>query len=467
MVKCLNPVIYRVGLFYVIFLSTFKMKKLYISFIFRLLTGFSLSVSAQDTTTLKLSLERACTLAVDSNIQIINARIEIEKSHFHEMELKSKLYPTLEGYSNLNYYYAIPKMMMPGEMFGESGEIAMEIGTKFDWSSGFKASLSLFNLSNYTSIKLAKSMNSMNGLSLEQKKEEILYQVHQVYYLCQSTDAQIVFLNKNMENTDKLISILENQIKQGAIRRIDYSKLTVTKNNLQTQIDNLAKLKLQQMNILKFITGLDKNTQVELTDSLSEQDIKIYSSPDLTARNDIKLLDNQIEVAQLNKKSISQSYLPTLSATGQFYYQGQQNKFNFFDGRDKFFKVGFIGLSLNIPIFDGFEKRYKTKQYKSEIAQLQNTKAYTLNSLQKDYSNALAEYNNSQKAIQRQTGNIKVAEENYSVCFQQYKQQTLLLSELIMAENSLTDARLNYLDALLQLKNAELELKKLNGELTK
>ena len=113
MVKCLNPVIYRVGLFYVIFLSIFKMKKLYISFIFSLLTGFSLSVSAQDTTPLKLSLERACTLAVDSNIQIINARIEIEKSHFHEMELKSKLYPTLEGYSNLNYYYAIPKMMMP------------------------------------------------------------------------------------------------------------------------------------------------------------------------------------------------------------------------------------------------------------------------------------------------------------------------------------------------------------------
>ncbi len=443
------------------------MKKLYIPLIFNLLIGIHSSVLAQDTTPLKLSLNRACTLAIDSNIQIVNARIEIEKSHFHEMESKSKLYPTLDGYSNFNYYYAIPKMMMPGEMFGESGEIAMEIGTKFDWSSGFKASLSLFNLSNYTAIQLAKSLKSMNGLSLEQKKEEILYQVHQVYYLCQSTDAQIVFLNKNMENTDRLLYILDNQIKQGAIRKIDYSKLTVTKNNLQTQIDNLAKLKLQQTNLLKFIVGLDKNAQVELTDSLSEQDIKIYRSPDLTRRNDIKLLDNQIEVAQLNKKSINQSYLPTLSATGELYYQGQQNKFNFFDNKDKFFKVGFIGLSLNIPIFDGFEKRYKIKQYKSEIAQLQNTKEYTLNSLQKDYSNAVAEYNNSLKAIERQAGNIKVAEENYTVCFQQYKQQTLLLSELILAENSLTDARLTYVDALLQLKNAELELKKLNGELTK
>ena len=443
------------------------MKKLYILLIFNLLAGASSSIFAQETAPLELSLNRACTLAIDSNIQVVNARIEIEKSHFHEMESKSKLYPTLDGYSNFNYYYAIPKMMMPGEMFGESGEIAMEIGTKFDWSSGFKASLSLFNLSNYTAIQLAKSLKNMNGLSLEQKKEEILYQVHQVYYLCQSTDAQIVFLNKNMENTDKLLYILDNQMKQGAIRKIDYSKLTVTKNNLQTQIDNLAKLKLQQTNLLKFIVGLDKNAQVELTDSLSEQNIMIYASPDLTRRNDIKLLENQIEVAQLNKKSISQSYLPTLSATGELYYQGQQNKFNFFDSKDKFFKVGFIGLSLNIPIFDGFEKRYKIKQYKSEIAQLQNTKEHTFNSLQKDFSNAVAEYNNSMKTIKRQVGNIKVAEENYTVCFQQYKQQTLLLSELILAENSLTDARLTYVDALLQLKNAELELKKLNGDLTK
>jgi outer membrane protein TolC len=444
-----------------------KMKKLYIYLIFSLLLGTTSSTFAQVTTSLKLSLNRACILAVDSNIQIINARIEIEKSHFHEMESKSKLYPTLDGYSNFNYYYAIPKMMMPGEMFGESGEIAMEIGSKFDWSSGFKASLSLFNLSNYTAIQLAKSLESMNGISLEQKKEEILYQVHQVYYLCQSTDAQIVFLNKNMENTDRLLYILDNQIKQGTVRKIDYSKLTVTKNNLQTQIDNLTKLKVQQTNLLKFIVGIDKSAQVELIDSLREADIKIYHSPDLSGQNDIKLIESQIKVAQLNKKSVSQSYLPTLSVTGELYYQGQQNKLNFFDSKDKFFKVGFIGLSLNIPIFDGFEKHYKIKQYKSEIVQLQNTKEYTLNSLQKDYSNAVAEYNNSLKAIERQAGNIKVAEENYNVCFQQYKQQTLLLSELILAENSLTDARLTYVNALLQLKNAELELKKINGELLK
>lgn len=255
----------------------------------------------------------------------------------------------------------------------------------------------------------------MGGLSLDQKKEEILYQVHQVYYLCQSTSAQIMCLRNNMENTDRLLEILDDQIKNGVARRIDYSKLTVTKNNLQTQIDNLEKLKGQQCNMLRFILGLNHAVKLELTDSLTVQEkIQSHSLPDLTQRTDIKRVDNQIEVALLNKKSINRSYLPALLASSQFYYQGQQNKFNFFDGKDRFFNVGFVGLSLNVPIFDGFEKQNKIRQYSSEIAQLQNTKKNAINGLKKDYADATMEYDNSLKTTYRQQENMKVAEDNYT-----------------------------------------------------
>jgi outer membrane protein TolC len=443
------------------------MKKLKKVVTFSLLIGLSLNLAAQKNVPVRLSMDRACRLAVDSNLHIINARIEIQKNHFQELEAKSKLYPSLNGYSDFNYYYAIPKMMMPGEMFGQTGEISMEIGTKFDWSSGLKASVPLVNLSNLSAIKLAKGVQNMSRLTLVQKKEEILYQVHQAYYLCQSTSTQIMYLNKNMENTNRLLEILDSQNKNGIVRKIDYSKLTVAKNNLQTQIDNLQKLESQQCNMLKFIIGLNNDCELELTDSLGVHDIQSYIEPDLVNHTDIVLIDSQIEISQLNKQSASRMYLPELCASGQFYYQGQQNKFNYFQGKDKFFKVGFVGLSLNIPILDGFEKQNKIRQYKSEITQLQNTKRNTLNGLWKDYANAREEYCNGLKTINRQRENIKVAEDNYNISFQQYKQQTLLLSDLILAENSLTEARLSYVDALLQLKNAELELVKLNGGLVK
>ncbi len=443
------------------------MKRMMKLLIVSLLTGCCLSATPQEKT-LQLSLERACQLAVDSNLQVINARIEMQKTYYQELEAKSKFYPAVDGYSDFSYYYAIPRMMMPGEFFGGTGEIPVEIGTKFDWSSGFTASMPLVNLSNYTAIRLSKSMAAMSSLSLEQKKEEIVYQVHQVYYLCQSTSAQVMYLNKNMENTDRLLEILGNQIRNGIARKIDYSKLTVTRNNLQTQIEELEKLRVKQCNILRFVLGLNSDVQLELTDSLTgRKDPQRFSIPDFMSHIDARLIDNEIEIAQINKKSVSQSYLPSLSASGQLYYQGQQNRFNFFDGKDRFFHVGFVGLNLDIPIFDGFEKRNKIHQTNLEIAQLQNAKNNTINGLRKDYANAVADYGNSLNAIQRQQENIKVAEDNYIISLQQYKQQTLLLSDLILAENSLTEARLSYVYALFQLKNAELELKKLNNELMK
>jgi len=426
-----------------------------------------LQISAQDSTRY-LTLSQACQLGANNNINVVNASLETQKTRYQVKETQSTFYPQLEGYSDLNYYYAIPKMLFPGEFFGASGEIPVEIGTKYDWSSGFKASLILFNRSYYTATALAKRMQHLSELSLEQKKEEVVYQVSQVYFLCQSTSTQISYLGKNMLNTDRLLDILKKQSENGVARKIDYSKVLVTKNNLQTQLDKLVQLYEQQIALLKFLTGMDFKIKVELTDSLSfSQMAQISELSDFNGRTAIKILDKQMEVASFNKNASLQSYLPSLSASGQLFYQGQQNDFNYFKGSDKFFKVGFVGLNLSVPIFDGFEKHAKAQQYKIELLQLENTRKNTSDNFQKDYTDASGQYNNNLKAALRQQENIAIAEEDYNITLQNYRQQVVPLSDLMLSGNSLTEARLSYVDALLQLKNAELEVKKLKGDLLK
>lgn len=268
-----------------------------------------------------------------------------------------------------------------------------------------------------------------------------------------------------MNNTNNLLEITKSQVDNGVARKIDYSKVLVTKNNLQTQIDNLAKLKEQQLNLLKFLVGIDFSTTLALTDTLSANVILPALQPDILSNTNIQYLGKQIEISLLTQKLTKQEYLPTLSTSGHFFFQGQQNSFNFFRGKDKFFKVGYISLNLSMPIFDGFEKHAKIQQYGIEQQQLENSKRYANRELQKDYFNALKQYSSSTKAILRQQENIQVAEEDYRISLQQYKQQVLLLSDLMLSENSLTEARLSYVDALLQLKNAELEIKKIQGDL--
>ena len=423
-------------------------------------------VVAQDAI-LSVSLEQACKLGLENNLEVVNASLEKQKSAYAAKELRSGLYPHLEAYSDFNYYYAIPKMLFPGEFFGETGDIAVEIGTKYDWISGFNASLTLYNQSYYTSLKVAKQMQNMSELSLQQKKEEIVYMISQVYFLCKTTQSQVALLQKNMQNTINLLKILKSQSENGVARKIDYSKVLVNKNNLQTEIDNLDKLYWQQLGLLKYLMGFDNSSEVELSDSLSfSQTIQTSKIPDFNIQSEFQLLDKQIELAVLNKKANQQSYLPSLSLSGQYYYDGQQNDFNFFSrGSDKFFKVGVVALNLTIPIFDGFEKHSKTQQYNVELQQLQNNRKNLTKKYTTDFTDAINQYNISQKALLRQQENIKIAEEDYAISLQQYDQQFIALPDLMLSENLLTEARLSYVNALLQLKNAGLDMKKAKGEL--
>lgn len=425
-----------------------------------------LQVSAQDTITY-LSLKQSCQLGIEKNVNVQNAGFEQQKSLFQLKEAKSKLYPQVEAYSNFSYYNAIPKMVISGEIFGQTGMLAIEIGTKYDWSSGFKASQLLYSQSYFTSLKLAQRMVSMGNLNLQQKKEETVYQISQVYYLCQTTKKQIAQLNATMQDTDRLLEIAKLQNENGIIRKVDYSRVSVNKSNLQTQIDNLAQLYHQQLGMLKYLIGIDITAKVELSDSLSFSSINTsIEEPNFNNRTELKLLDKQIEITSLTRKMNLQSYLPSLVGFGQYYYQGQRNEFDFFKGgNDKLYNVGLVGLSLNIPIFDGFEKRSKTKQKDIELQQLQNTRKSTTDYFTKEFSDAIRQYNNSLNALLRQEESIKVAEETYNISLHGYRQQVVSLSDLLMSESSLTDTRLSYYNALMQLNIAELDVKKAKGEL--
>lgn len=426
----------------------------------------AINVSAQDAI-INLTLKEACNQAVEKNINVLNAELEHQRTHYMSDEAKSKLYPQIDGYSNFNYYYSIPKMVLPGEIFGQTGIIAVQIGTKYDWSSGFRASQVLFNQSYFTSLKLSRSLENMSTLTLLQKKEEIVYQVSQVYFLCLATEKQIAQLDLTMHNTEKLMGIAKLQQENGIILKADYSRLNVTKTNLQTQIDNLNQLYQQQLGLLKYLIGLKQNLKMELTDSLSVPSKETsLLSPDFRKRTEIQLLDKQMELTSLSRTMSKQAYLPTISGFGQFYFQGQRDQFDFFKGgNDKFFKVGFVGLNLSIPIFDGFEKHSKIRQRDIELEQLTITQKSTMEYFSKEFADAILQYNNNLTIVIRQLENIKTAEESYSVSLQGYRQRVVSLSDLLMSENGLTEARLSYYNALLQLNNAGLDVKKAKGEL--
>jgi outer membrane protein TolC len=82
-----------------------------------------------------------------------------------------------------------------------------------------------------------------------------------------------------------------------------------------------------------------------------------------------------------------------------------------------------------------------------------------------ELSDASNNYHTGMKILVRQRDNIREAEETYEISLDGYHQQVVPLSDLLLSESSLVEARLSYYNALFQYKVAELDLRKAKGDL--
>ena len=416
-----------------------------------------------------LLLSEAVILAIENNHSIQIADLERQKTVFQEKENKSQMLPQVEAYSTFSYYYAIPKMVIPGEIFGQQGNIPVEFGTKYDWNSGLKFSQLIYNQGYFTSLRLISEMIELHEINVQQKKEEVVFQVSQLYYLCQTTIKQLVIMEGTLANMQKLKAIVELQKANDMARQADVERLEIDINQVKIERQKLAEQLAEQNNLLKLFTGQSIDKELLLSQSISSNDkeIDIVEKED-HRRTELQLLEQQKETAALQISMEKQEYLPTLTAFGQHYYQGMRDEFDFFDGGDdRFFKSGIVGLQLNIPIFDGFARRNRIKMQKTELRKLQTQVAQSELLDAKEKREAWQSYENSQQELAILNDNIKSAEKIYQANLLGYRQQLVSLTDLLLSEKQLIENRIKYYSAVYKVKSAKLKLKKLYGTLLK
>ena len=125
-----------------------------------------------------------------------------------------------------------------------------------------------------------------------------------------------------------------------------------------------------------------------------------------------------------------------------------------------------MSLSLNVPIFDGLAKNSRVKQMTFQLKESELSEQYLLQGLKMQRTNALSKLQINQAALEKQQRNIELSRKIYEVTQAQYTGGVVTLSELVNAETALKESQTNYLQALVQVKLAELELIKTTGTYT-
>lgn len=415
-------------------------------------------VSAQQVLTLKDAL----TFAVQNNSNVRKAKLDIERGHYKEQEVRSQALPQLTGSTGLNYNPIIGQIVF--------GNQAIQLGKTWNSNASLQLSQQLFNMQVFTGLQAAKASGAFYDLSAQLTEEQVIEMVANNYYQVLVNRQQLNVIDTNIKNVRVVEKIISNQFKNGLAKKIDVDRINVNLTNLTTQRDQTVNAITLLENQLKFAMGMAVTTPItlpatELTDVSTLP--QFADSVNFENRTEFRILGVQQKLLTLQKKAYISQYYPTLALSGNYTYASQDSKFDYLNTNSTAIGYGSsaIGVTLRIPIFDGFFTRSKVRQADVDIRKNNEDILQTKNSLNLSYENAKIQLRNSLNTINAQKKNAQLADEIYRSTQNNYNNGLASLTDLLETENSLTQAQNSYTQALLNYKIAEIQLIKSNGNI--
>ena len=426
--------------------------------------------AAQESKTIPLSLRECVQLAIERNINVEQARIDLEKSDHKTSETRSSLLPKVNVSGSFMDFLEKQKTLLPGIIVGREGNLAVEMGTQYNTSASLNVTQVLYNQSALTALKIARQMETMNELGVEKVSEELTAEIAKLYFLSLTSDKQKDLVEENIARVKRLSDIIQLLVENGMGRETDLERISVSLENLYTQQSNAQAVHEQQLNMIKFMLEIPLEETIVLTDNVETS--LLVQMPGLTSdfseHIDIQMLEAQMEINRLNESLIKAGYLPSLAFVGSYGFTGYRDEFkNYFRSSPEsdWFTSSYVGLNLSIPVFDGFEKRSKTRQEKLDYQKTAMTLDHTKERFNVNYQNALNNYQNHKNNVERQKKNIALAEKVDRETALKYREGLATMSEVLQDEMALSSAQAAYLSALYQFREAEVSIMSLNGEI--
>lgn len=242
----------------------------------------------------------------------------------------------------------------------------------------------------------------------------------------------------------------------------DVSKVKLQLAQLKTQKENISSKYTQILNGLKFAMGIATEQNLEIEPTIQYKDIVEYIPSSIL---DVRLIktQNKLLMSELNALNKSR-FLPSVNLFGTFGttgfgYDQQPNDFL------KFFPIGFAGVQLSYPLFNGTVTQRKINQKKLELQnnELQFGLLSDQNGMQ--IKNTQQQRLVAQMAVETTTEQIKLAKTIYDQTILQQKQGTASLQDVLLADYALREAQQTYLMAIFDYLKADLDLKKFTGNL--
>jgi outer membrane protein TolC len=422
----------------------------------------SLLVAQQNNDSLiqQATLENCIHYAIAHNPDLKNAKLNEDIT---EAIIKSKLadwYPQVNLNYNLQHNFQLPTSNFNGNI--------INIGSENTSALEFGATQNIFKSDLLLASRSSKDVRLQSKQNTKEQNINLAVMVSKAFYDVLLTKQQINVTEQDMERIELSLKDAYYQYQNGITDKTDYKRATISLNNAKAQKkfgDETIKAKYSY---LKELMGYPSSKDLELvydtTQMANEILLDTLQNINYANRIEVQLLETQKKLQQYNLQYYKWSFLPEVSAFGNYNLNFLNNRFSKLYGQS--YPNTYAGILLSIPIFQGGKRLQQIKQAELEVSQVDNSIASIRNNINTQYERALANYKSNLYNYNSLKENLSLANEVYDVIRLQYRAGIKTYLEVINAETDLRTAQINYYNALYQLLSSKIDVSQSLGNIT-
>ncbi len=435
------------------------------------------------------TLEEAVKYGLQNSSQVKLNQLNLVDADAQLMEYKSIGYPKINGTIDYSHFFAIPATIIPDflspvvdgrlvyyklldsnrvERPSDAGFPA-KFGQSNSLSGGLGLNTILYDPAFFQGLKasklyrdLVKRQNSVSDITIRQS-------VAKAYLGALITIKSKDILDQNIKTLDRIVK--ESQIIQskGFIEQIDVDRLSLSLNSLGIEAEKLTRMTEITLNVLKMQMGYPMDQPIQLKDKIDElvntlkvDNVDLVEAFKPDQRPEYRTLQLAEELNKIRTKSIKLGAYPTVRGFINASYGTQTN--NIFDKNSFWFPTAVAGFNVNVPIFDGFQRKaqFQRASIESDKMRLQMTEFDR--AMQLEVSTARIQFANAKSTLESTKRNMELAQKIYDQAQLKFKGGVGSSIEINQAESALTLVQSEYINALYTILTTKTDLDKALGK---
>lgn len=402
---------------------------------------------------LSLSLKEAQDYAVRQNRTLRNASLAVQEAYAQRWQTIAAMLPSVDASYNYSNYFGYSAEL---SVMGRTSSIPMPNVGQF----GVTAAVGI-NGQGVIGALLNNVAIDMKKINLEKSETELRNSILSSYVSVLALQSITQLLDSSLMNIEQLHEMTQSAVNAGAAEQTTADQIAVRRNALKNNINSQRRTIELAMNTLKVQLDVPAETEVILTDSLedmlSAERVLSLLGEDFNKESNLnyQLLEKQVELAKRNVHMAGWAYGPTVSLA---YNYSKQKYYG--DGGMRMTPPNLVQVSVKMPLWSSGKRAAGVVEKKIALEEAKNNLNETGDQLAIQYRQLRYNLTNAYETYMNERENIAVTRRVFRSATEKFRYGTSSNLELTNASNDMISVQSTYVQAMLELVNAQMELQK-------